>query len=128
MSRWDSHVYLIIAERQRNVDELKASSTKICGSSLYHAQHFHHLPLTLQPLPAGFVAGISDARLDVAGSAIVILSAVAVRSVALAGFGLDSLIEIIASLLVVWQLRGVNQNSERQALRLIGAAFIVPQG
>ena len=29
-----------------------ASSTRIRGSSLYHAQHFHHLPLTSQPLPS----------------------------------------------------------------------------
>jgi hypothetical protein len=28
------------------------------------------------------------------------------ESVALAGFGLDSLIEIVASLVVAWQLRG----------------------
>ena len=45
------------------------------------------------------------------------------RSVALAGFGLDSLIEIFASVIVVWQLLGVNQHRERLALRLIGIAF-----
>ena len=61
---------------------------------------------------------------NVVGSAIIIWSAVAAGSAALAGFGLDSLIEIFASLIVVWQLRGVNQNHERRALRLIGVAFI----
>jgi len=60
---------------------------------------------------------------NVVGSAVVVLSAIAAHSVALAGFGLDSLIEIFASLIVVWQLRGVNQNRERRALRLIGLAF-----
>ncbi len=40
------------------------------------------------------------------------------------GFGLDSLIEIFASVVVVWQLTGVNQHRERMALRLIGSAFI----
>ncbi len=62
---------------------------------------------------------------NVVGVIIVVLAAYAARSVALAGFGLDSLIEIFASVVVVWQLRGVNLKRERLALRLIGIAFIV---
>jgi hypothetical protein len=46
------------------------------------------------------------------------------RSAALAGFGLDSAIEIFASV-VVWQLKAIKQGRERPALKLIGAAFIV---
>ncbi|MEO6210544.1 MAG: cation transporter [Gemmatimonadaceae bacterium] len=55
------------------------------------------------------------------------------RSIALAGFGLDSLIEIFASLIVVWQLKDYDMNSianpmprarERRALQLIGGAFL----
>ena len=55
------------------------------------------------------------------------------RSVALAGFGLDSLIEIFASVVVVWQLTAHGapaavalrmQARERPALRLIGSAFL----
>ena len=60
---------------------------------------------------------------NVVGSVVVLATAVAARSVALAGFGLDSLIEIGASIIVVWQLRGAAQRHERLALRLIGAAF-----
>lgn len=60
---------------------------------------------------------------NVVGVVIVVTSAYKTRSVALAGFGLDSLIEIFASVIVVWQLLGVNQQRERLALRLIGAAF-----
>jgi divalent metal cation (Fe/Co/Zn/Cd) transporter len=60
---------------------------------------------------------------NVVGVGIVIAAAVAARSVALAGFGLDSLIEIFASVIVVWQLKGVNEDRERRALRLIGGAF-----
>ena len=60
---------------------------------------------------------------NVVGVIIVVAAAYMARSVALAGFGLDSLIEIFASIIVVWQLLGVNQNRERLALRLIGAAF-----
>lgn len=52
------------------------------------------------------------------------VAAVAARSVALAGFGVDSLIEIIASLVVVWQLKGdADADRERRALRIIAAAF-----
>jgi divalent metal cation (Fe/Co/Zn/Cd) transporter len=43
--------------------------------------------------------------------------------VALAGFGLDSLIEIGASLVVVWELSGVGEHRQRRGLRLIGVAF-----
>jgi divalent metal cation (Fe/Co/Zn/Cd) transporter len=61
---------------------------------------------------------------NVVGVIIVILAAYAARSVALAGFGLDSLIEIFASVVVIWQLTGIHLNRERSALRLIGVAFI----
>jgi divalent metal cation (Fe/Co/Zn/Cd) transporter len=61
---------------------------------------------------------------NVVGVIVVIVAAYAARSVALAGFGLDSLIEIFASVVVVWQLTGVNMHRERIALRLIGIAFI----
>jgi divalent metal cation (Fe/Co/Zn/Cd) transporter len=60
---------------------------------------------------------------NVVGVVIVVVAAYRARSVALAGFGLDSLIEIFASIIVVWQLLGVNQHRERLALRLIGIAF-----
>jgi divalent metal cation (Fe/Co/Zn/Cd) transporter len=60
---------------------------------------------------------------NVLGAGIIIVAAVKARSVALAGFGLDSLIEIFASTIVVWQLKSIGQDRERTALRLIGAAF-----
>ncbi|MBA3824094.1 MAG: cation transporter [Ktedonobacterales bacterium] len=60
---------------------------------------------------------------NVIGLGIVLWAAVLARSVALAGFGLDSLIEIFASVVVIWQLRGVNAQRERMALRRIALAF-----
>lgn len=62
---------------------------------------------------------------NVLGVGIVFAAAIAANSIALVGFGLDSLIEIFASLVVVWQLKGVNEQREKLALRLIGGAFIV---
>jgi len=61
---------------------------------------------------------------NVAGVIVLVLAAYAARSVALAGFGLDSLIEIFASVVVVWQLTGLHLDRERRALRLIGLAFV----
>ncbi len=61
---------------------------------------------------------------NVVGVAVLIVAAVAAGSVALAGFGLDSLIEIGASVVVVWQLKNPGHARERRALRLIGGAFI----
>ena len=62
---------------------------------------------------------------NVVGTVIVMAAAIAAGSVAVAGFGLDSLIEIFASVVVVWQLTGADQQRERRALRLIGAAFFI---
>lgn len=52
------------------------------------------------------------------------VTALAARSVALAGFGLDSLIEIGASTVVLWELADVAETRRRQAMKLIGAAFV----
>jgi len=56
---------------------------------------------------------------------IVVLAgaAIAARSVALAGFGLDSLVEIAASMVVLWELSGTGQERQTRALQLIGGAF-----
>jgi divalent metal cation (Fe/Co/Zn/Cd) transporter len=62
---------------------------------------------------------------NVVGCSVVLVAAVLARSVALAGFGLDSLLEIFASVVVVWQLTGsATEQRERRALKLIGAAFL----
>lgn len=60
---------------------------------------------------------------NVAGLGVLAAAALGSGSPALAGFGLDSLIEVFASLVVVWQLKGVHKDRETRAMRLIGAAF-----
>lgn len=59
------------------------------------------------------------------GMVVLAVAAVAARSVALAGFGVDSLIEIGASTVVIWELSGIGEARQRQALRLIGTAFVL---
>jgi divalent metal cation (Fe/Co/Zn/Cd) transporter len=61
---------------------------------------------------------------NIAGIVILAFAALAARSVALAGFGLDSLIEIGASTVVLWELADSGEERQRRALRLIGTAFV----
>jgi divalent metal cation (Fe/Co/Zn/Cd) transporter len=61
---------------------------------------------------------------NIVGVFVLAFAAVQARSVALAGFGLDSLIEIGASTVVLWELADVDQERERRAMRLIGFAFV----
>jgi divalent metal cation (Fe/Co/Zn/Cd) transporter len=60
---------------------------------------------------------------NVVGLAVLAVTALAARSVALAGFGLDSLIEIGASIVVLWELADTHADRQQQALRLIRVAF-----
>jgi divalent metal cation (Fe/Co/Zn/Cd) transporter len=60
---------------------------------------------------------------NVAGIIVLSVAAITARSVALAGFGLDSLIEIGASTVVIWELSGTGAKRQRRGLRLIGCAF-----
>jgi hypothetical protein len=52
---------------------------------------------------------------NVAGIIVLAFAAVAARSVALVGFGLDSLIEIGASTVVIWELSGTDAGRRRGA-------------
>src|SRR5664280_104006 len=57
------------------------------------------------------------------GVIVLAFAAVGSRSVALAGFGFDSLIETEASTVVLWELADVARSRQRRAMRLIGIAF-----
>ncbi len=78
-----------------------------------------HIGLILEVVTLGW---------NVTGVVVLTLAALAARSVALAGFGLDSLIEIGASTVVLWDLREVGGARRLRALRLIGASFLVLAG
>jgi divalent metal cation (Fe/Co/Zn/Cd) transporter len=75
-------------------------------------------------LRRGFALEYATLGWNVIGVVILAATATAARSVALAGFGLDSLIEIGASAVVVWELSGTGQARQRRALNLIAYAFI----
>jgi divalent metal cation (Fe/Co/Zn/Cd) transporter len=61
---------------------------------------------------------------NVAGIVVLAWAAIAARSVALAGFGLDSFVEIGASIVVIWELTGTDESRQHRALRFIGVAFV----
>jgi divalent metal cation (Fe/Co/Zn/Cd) transporter len=69
---------------------------------------------------------------NIVGVLVLAVLAFTASSVALLGFGLDSLIEIGASAVVLWELSGTGTTGstatselrQRRALRLIGVAFI----
>ena len=71
----------------------------------------------------GFALEWATLAWNAAGIAVLAFAAITARSVALAGFGLDSLIEIGASAVVIWELSGTGAERQRHGLRLIGYAF-----
>jgi divalent metal cation (Fe/Co/Zn/Cd) transporter len=56
---------------------------------------------------------------------VAIISGIIASSIALVGFGLDSVIEFAAAAVVVWQLRGEGEDRETRAVHLIGGTFFV---
>ncbi|MYT30908.1 cation transporter [Streptomyces sp. MspMP-M5] len=74
-------------------------------------------------LRRGFALESATLGWNVVGIIILAIAAINARSVALAGFGLDSLIEIGASTVVVWELSGTGEERQHRALKLIGYGF-----
>jgi divalent metal cation (Fe/Co/Zn/Cd) transporter len=62
---------------------------------------------------------------NAAEAVVSIAAGVAAGSVALVGFGLDSVVEVMAAGVVLWELRGAARERERRALRLIGVSFFL---
>ncbi|KJY42419.1 cation transporter [Streptomyces sp. NRRL B-1568] len=74
-------------------------------------------------LRRGFALEYTTLAWNIIGIVVLAIAALTARSVALAGFGLDSLIEIGASTVVIWELSGTGEARQRRALRLIGFGF-----
>ena len=74
-------------------------------------------------LRRGFALEYATLGWNVIGIVVLAVAAISARSVALAGFGLDSLIEIGASTVVIWELSGTGEARQKRALKLIGGGF-----
>ena len=80
-------------------------------------------PVRRALLRRGFGLEYATLAWNAAGIVVLAVAAISARSVALAGFALDSLIEIGASTVVIWELSGTGEDRQRRGLRLIGYAF-----
>ncbi len=58
-------------------------------------------------------------------AAVSVGAGLAAGSVALIGFGADSLIESLSAVVLLWRLRQPDARRERTALRLVGVSFLV---
>ena len=60
---------------------------------------------------------------NVIEAVVAIVAGSVAGSIALIGFGLDSIVEVLSALVIVWQLNGVSEDRERTALKLIALSF-----
>ncbi len=81
------------------------------------------VPRLSQPLHRGLALEYITLMWNVVGVILLTLAAIRASSPALAGFGLDSLIEIVASVVVVWELSDTGGTRQRRAMQIIGIAF-----
>jgi divalent metal cation (Fe/Co/Zn/Cd) transporter len=93
------------------------------------------VPLLVVQRPADHAALVRRARAlaalgllwHVIEAAVAIAAGVVASSVALVGFGADSLVEAVAGVIVLWRFAGAratSQAADRRAQRLIGASFL----
>jgi len=61
----------------------------------------------------------------IAEAGVAVTAGIVAGSVALTGFGMDSVIELAAAAIVIWQLRGeaAGQDRDTRAVRLVGVTF-----
>jgi divalent metal cation (Fe/Co/Zn/Cd) transporter len=60
---------------------------------------------------------------NVVEAVVAIAAGAAASSIALVGFGLDSTVEVMSAMVIVWQFRGLAEDRERRALKLIAVSF-----
>jgi divalent metal cation (Fe/Co/Zn/Cd) transporter len=77
---------------------------------------------------ARWLAGASVAY-NAVEAVVAIAAGAAASSIALVGFGLDSVVEMASGLVIVWQFsHRMPESQERRALRLIGVSFLALAG
>lgn len=60
---------------------------------------------------------------NVIEAVVAIAAGTAANSIALVGFGLDSTVEVMSAVVIVWQFQGLAEERERRALKLIAVSF-----
>jgi divalent metal cation (Fe/Co/Zn/Cd) transporter len=99
-----------------------ARSWRLRGRSI-NVNPEEHAPAELARLTRrGFWLEYASMAWMTVEAAVAIAAGILASSIALVGFGLDSVIEFFAAAVVVWQLRG-QADRETRAVRLIGITF-----
>lgn len=62
---------------------------------------------------------------NVVEAAVALASGAVAGSIALVGFGLNSVVEVASAVVVVWQFSGADEDREQRALKLIAGSFFV---
>jgi divalent metal cation (Fe/Co/Zn/Cd) transporter len=91
------------------------------GTAPSSTDRLRHRGLVLAGLTIGW---------NVVEALVAVVAGIAAGSIALIGFGVDSVIEVLSAWVVVWQFRGelrggYDEDRERVAMRLIGLSFFV---
>ena len=60
---------------------------------------------------------------NVVEAIVAIAAGAAASSIALVGFGLDSTVEVLSALVILWQFNGLAEDRERRALKLIALSL-----
>lgn len=90
--------------------------------------HHHHPPAPAQR-EALQARAVRLARIGlgwhVAEAAVALVAGIAASSVALIGFGADSLVELLAALVLLWRFGSARPEAERLAQQLIAGSFLL---
>lgn len=78
----------------------------------------------------GLLLAVLTIGWNVIEAVVAVAAGIAASSIALIGFGFDSIIEVLSAFVVVWQFRaelrgGYDESRERRALKLIAITFFV---
>jgi hypothetical protein len=65
---------------------------------------------------------------NVVEAVVAIAAGAAANSIALVGFGLDSPVEVMSAVVIVWQFRGFAEERERRALKVDRGQLLRPCG
>jgi divalent metal cation (Fe/Co/Zn/Cd) transporter len=62
---------------------------------------------------------------NVLEAVVAVWAGIGAGSIALVGFGLDSMIEVFAASVVIWEFKGASEERQERALRLIAISFFL---
>ncbi len=74
-------------------------------------------------LRRGFLLEYLTVGWNVVEAGVAVTAGILAGSIALVGFGADSVVEVFSAVVVIWRLRGSHEEREERALKLIALSF-----